>query len=1054
MCQFASRSLGQYATGAQMDDLVPPQRAAWLGISDWKGHELSRVGREELEDTVAKDSSRGLLEDDFQFILCEGCQQESPDLKLLTCLHTLCLSCLNINRSIGQCPLCRMAIWQSGGITDIDNLLFTSLQATLKVYKKIVDGVDLVCDNCKKAGEFWCSECKEFLCTKCFEAHQRYLKRESHETKRVTDIRAGSAKDFLESIRKTGNLSCFNPAHESQTVSFYCKKCEKALCCLCMLLDSQHAPFCDIRSETQRRQEELGTMSQELKQKRSGFEATYAALEGEATRLEEAEREMRELIRQHVEQLGQQELARELQRVAGVLRRMEASERLVEKMRLYATEREVMDMQPFIKNSLEQLQQLQLLVASDQAQPGNFAECRARLQALVERVMGHPGTSAPEHDFLSEEKTTLILDLEPPGEHCQPHGSLPAGLPAHYQPCAPVSDPSGGRGHRCPDQQGNISPTQPTPPACLRQRVEEAEEDSESAHGDTVPLHRSIQDTLASLQEDFGVWARSNVQQADKLLKTGNHLLQAQRRANRHLVSVTQEIQAMSRSLATIASAVGPLLQPVAIPRDLPATDVDWLSLPSHVLELFPPSTPQNREPLVPAAATAPSPSRPPPATAPASPACSEPSSLASKGECPKSRDPTKTKKGGKPSTRLQKRRKKSPPPTLQRGKKSKMCLSRSPVKVMKIEDNDDGWNQTVPQQPSCSDQPGTSHLLSPMTLAKEDILLEDMPDGNGGLHDSGNCVLFQDSSLLDDLSNILDESISFPISSQNTMDSRQGSLVFFDMRILRGVSVDGKDTPEGTLEKLDVEENESIQMTVVDGEKIFPVLIQPVKYLSSLMAKNTVCEIGLRNLLCHLNTVHRPILGGFGLWSLSFPTLLKALTVMNKNEEFSSVVYGFLDILPLIKEEIPKTDNYKLKNLASTYLWWHFSDSSTMENDSIMKYLCEVLDVNLVKKRRLILSQASLESFISLQPLLDEKLHQPSAQTLALHNIGLSELWSCYQHNPEKGLQEVCRLINAHQHRSKKKVRSLKKIKVYFQRQEQSPENQKTQQAAISQEP
>ncbi|KFQ16332.1 Protein PML, partial [Leptosomus discolor] len=337
-------------------------------------------------------------EDDFQFILCEGCQQEPPDLKLLTCLHTLCLSCLNINRSIGQCPLCRMAIWQSGGITDIDNLLFTSLQATLKVYKKIVDGVDLVCDNCKKAGEFWCSECKEFLCTKCFEAHQRYLKRESHETKRVTDIRAGSAKDFLESIRKTGNLSCFNPAHESQTVSFYCKKCEKALCCLCMLLDSQHAPFCDIRSETQRRQEELGTMSQELKQKRSGFEATYAALEGEATRLEEAEREMRELIRQHVEQLvrlirqeeeellglvevqqkqGQQELARELQRVAGVLRRMEASERLVEKMRLYATEREVMDMQPFIKNSLEQLAAVAAL-----AQPGNFAECRARLQAL------------------------------------------------------------------------------------------------------------------------------------------------------------------------------------------------------------------------------------------------------------------------------------------------------------------------------------------------------------------------------------------------------------------------------------------------------------------------------------------------------------------------------------------------------------------------------------------------------------------------------------------------------------------------------------------------
>lgn len=204
-----------------------------------------------------------------------------------------------------------------------------------------------------------------------------------------------------------------------------------------------------------------------------------------------------------------------------------------------------------------------------------------------------------------------------------------------------------------------MSPTQPIPPALLMQRDEEAEEVSGSAHGDTVPLPRSIQDSLASLQEDFSGWARSNVQQADKLLKIGDLLLQAQRRANRHLVSMTREIRAVSRSLATIAPAVGPLLQPVANPWDPPTADVDWPSLPSNLLELFPPSTPQNHEPLVPAAATAPSPNRPPPAACPASPARSEPSSPASEGECPKSRHPTRGKRGGKPSARLQKRRKK-----------------------------------------------------------------------------------------------------------------------------------------------------------------------------------------------------------------------------------------------------------------------------------------------------------------------------------------------------------------------------------------------------------
>ncbi|KFO82069.1 Protein PML, partial [Cuculus canorus] len=313
-----------------------------------------------------------------------------------------CLSCLRKNKLTGHCHMCQTAIPQASSTPSMDNLLFTNLQARLKVYKKIVDRVDLFCGYCKKAGELWCSSCKEFLCTNCFEVHQRYLKRESHDAKRVMDIRAGSAKDFLEGTRKTSNLSCSNPTHKSQTVSIYCNKCEKALCCICALLDSQHGSFCDIRSETQRRQEELSTMVQELKQKRSSFEATYSVLQDEAARLEQAQREMRELIRERVEHLvqlirqeegellgvetqqeqGRRELARELEHMEGMLRRMEASERLVEKMNLYATEQEVMDMQPFIKKSLEDLQCLQPAATGDQVQRGNFAECRARLQAL------------------------------------------------------------------------------------------------------------------------------------------------------------------------------------------------------------------------------------------------------------------------------------------------------------------------------------------------------------------------------------------------------------------------------------------------------------------------------------------------------------------------------------------------------------------------------------------------------------------------------------------------------------------------------------------------
>lgn len=157
-------------------------------------------------------------EGDFQFVLCEGCRQESPNLKLLTCLHTLCLGCLRENKPVGQCPVCQAPIPQPDGIPNVDNVLFSSLQTRLSIYRRIVSGAELLCDNCGSSSEYWCPECKEFLCTKCFETHQRYVKRENHEAKRVQDIRVGSPQEFLEGTRRTSSSSCPIPTHQNQTL--------------------------------------------------------------------------------------------------------------------------------------------------------------------------------------------------------------------------------------------------------------------------------------------------------------------------------------------------------------------------------------------------------------------------------------------------------------------------------------------------------------------------------------------------------------------------------------------------------------------------------------------------------------------------------------------------------------------------------------------------------------------------------------------------------------------------------------------------------------------
>uniref|UniRef100_A0A8C9L9H2 Protein PML n=1 Tax=Pavo cristatus TaxID=9049 RepID=A0A8C9L9H2_PAVCR len=382
-------------------------------------------------------------EGDFQFVLCEGCRRESPNLKLLTCLHTLCLGCLRENKPVGQCPVCQAPIPQPHGIPDVDNVLFSNLQARLRIYRRISSG-GLSCSRCRREeAAVWCSECEEFLCPGCFEDHQWFFKKRSHEARKVEELRAESAHRFLEGTKKSCSLFCSSPGHTEQghVTSIFCRKCEKPLCCSCALLDAQHSPFyCDIRTEIQRRQDELAALGQELARRRGGFEASRAALQEEAARLEAEGRRVRELVRQRVEQLvrlirhkeeellelveerqerGWRELEGELRHVEAVLRRMEAGERLVEKMGLYATEQEVMDMQPFVKDALEELRRQRPAADGEVALHEDFAECHARLQALTERIEGLQGGAPQPVPVVEVALENNNLQEEPPQHSSQ-----------------------------------------------------------------------------------------------------------------------------------------------------------------------------------------------------------------------------------------------------------------------------------------------------------------------------------------------------------------------------------------------------------------------------------------------------------------------------------------------------------------------------------------------------------------------------------------------------------------------------------------------------------
>nr|XP_056722023.1 protein PML [Euleptes europaea] len=347
------------------------------------------------------------MEEEFQFLLCEKCHREPQDPKLLSCLHTLCSECVAESKPVGHCPVCRVPVPRFQ-----DNLLFTHLQANLTTYQQIAAGKGLLCSRCKVEAEFWCSECKEFLCVRCYDAHQWYLKRNSHEAQKISDVKVDSATRFLAGAQKSCILFCSNPAHSNQGLisNIYCRQCCRPLCCSCAVLDGEHSKsYCDISVEIQQRKEELGKMSEELREKEQCYEQTYADLQQRALQLESMWKETQDLIQEKVEEMirwirqkgdqllegAEKRMHKELQDGQANLRdmermlgRMRTGKQLVEKMSSFASDQEVMDMHPFIKQSLEELKRERMPMAGQKIQTMNFEEIRTKLWAFCRKVMG------------------------------------------------------------------------------------------------------------------------------------------------------------------------------------------------------------------------------------------------------------------------------------------------------------------------------------------------------------------------------------------------------------------------------------------------------------------------------------------------------------------------------------------------------------------------------------------------------------------------------------------------------------------------------------------
>ncbi|XP_058011904.1 protein PML-like isoform X2 [Ahaetulla prasina] len=349
-----------------------------------------------------------VMNEEFQFLLCDRCHAEVPYPKLLPCLHNLCSQCLEGNNPTDLCVICGTPHFHLAEAPEtLNNVFFANLQAKFSIYRKVTRSRSPVCDNCKKEAEFWCSTCEEFLCLLCFRSHQRYLKKDSHEARPLKDFQAQSCKDFLSTIRKPNTMFCSKAGHSTQMLSLYCRQCSQSMCAVCALLDSEHmGQHCDISQEIQLRQNELQNMSAELREKKDVYDRNSSSLEELVRNMERLRNETQELIQQKIEEMIQmlrekgegflaeveahhnhqvQDVKKKLQEMDGVVQRITSSQRLVEKLHIYASGQEVLEMHPFLKKSMMELRRKQPSMA-ERIEVRNFLETKSQLQNLLERV--------------------------------------------------------------------------------------------------------------------------------------------------------------------------------------------------------------------------------------------------------------------------------------------------------------------------------------------------------------------------------------------------------------------------------------------------------------------------------------------------------------------------------------------------------------------------------------------------------------------------------------------------------------------------------------------
>ena len=172
---------------------------------------------------------------------------------MLSCCHSFCTQCIQslINEGTGDntlsCPFCQQTIpVPKGGVASLPrNLHLVNNQGD--TLHKITSNPPPSCDSCSENTSIaYCTECTDFLCKRCWDAHQIVRSSRTHSSFTLEDAHAMSQDKLTKLIPPFIHI-CQD--HTDQQLDFYCQQCIIPVCVKCTIINHKDHPVIEVSKQ-------------------------------------------------------------------------------------------------------------------------------------------------------------------------------------------------------------------------------------------------------------------------------------------------------------------------------------------------------------------------------------------------------------------------------------------------------------------------------------------------------------------------------------------------------------------------------------------------------------------------------------------------------------------------------------------------------------------------------------------------------------------------------------------------------------------------------------